>query len=118
MKAQNRKNKLGSLQVGQVKAQIRIFKGSIMAAGLYGHQAMGVALNALNVPPCHGGTVGKAILGRDGCDIGYADQGRGPGLHYPYSAFLQFGQDCQKLGRQPIGPIFNKHGSRRGTLSA
>ena len=42
-KARQRKNKLTNLKVGNVNAQIRIFRGSIMTAGLYGHQAMGVA---------------------------------------------------------------------------
>ena len=91
VKAQNRKNKLGSLQVGQVKAQIRIFKGSIMAAGLYGHQAMGVAPKRLKwYRHAMAGLLGRQSLG--GTDVI---------LHYPSSAFLQFGQDCQKLAGSP-----------------
>ena len=42
-KAQKRKIKLDRLQVGKPGAQIRVFKGSIMSTGLYGHQAMGIA---------------------------------------------------------------------------
>ena len=42
-KAQKRKIKLDGLQVGKPGAQIRVFKGSIMSTGLYGHQAMGIA---------------------------------------------------------------------------
>ena len=68
VKAQNRKNKLGSLQVGQVKAQIRIFKGSIMAAGLYGHQAMGVAPKRLKwYRHAMAGLLGRQSLG--GTDV-------------------------------------------------
>ena len=68
MKAQNRKNKLGSLKVGQVKAQIRIFQGSIMAAGLYGHQAMGVSPKRLKwYRHAMAGMLGRQSLG--GTDV-------------------------------------------------
>ncbi len=68
LKAQHRKNKLGSLQVGQKQAQIRIFKGSIMTAGLYGHQAMGVAPKRLKwYRHAMAGLLGRQSLG--GTDV-------------------------------------------------
>ena len=68
MKAQNRKHKLGSLKVAQVKAQIRIFQGSIMAAGLYGHQAMGVSPKRLKwYRHAMAGMLGRQSLG--GTDV-------------------------------------------------
>ena len=41
-KARSRKTKLAKLGVGAVTPQLRIYKGSIAATGLYGHQSMGV----------------------------------------------------------------------------
>ena len=48
-KGSARKNKLDSLAVPHQKARIRIFKGSVAASALYGHQAMGVPPKRMKV---------------------------------------------------------------------
>ena len=81
-KAQKRKIKLDRLQVGKPGAQIRVFKGSIMSTGLYGHQAMGIAPKRMKwYRHAMAGLLGRQSLG--GTDVVLdmqAKEGEAPSL--------------------------------------